>query len=84
MGAFSSKRDQELPRAYIVPSDGVAFGQDKVEKLIKYVEKQVPIQEMRLSGGVKVMADLPIGKTGKIERVTLKKLAQEELQEHSI
>ncbi|CDH50004.1 amp-dependent synthetase ligase [Lichtheimia corymbifera JMRC:FSU:9682] len=83
VGAFSSKYDQELPRAYIVPSDGIAFEQDKIEQLIKYVEKQVSIQEMRLSGGVKVMADLPIGKTGKIERVALKKLAQEELQEHT-
>lgn len=82
VGAFSTKYDQELPRAYVVPSDGVSFGQEKAEQLIDYVAKQVPMQEMRLSGGVKVMPDLPIGKTGKIERVALKKLAQKEIEEY--
>lgn len=78
VGAFSTKHGQELPRAYIVPMPNHGHRFDE-EGLKEHVKARVPLKSMTLDGGIRIMDELPIARSGKVDRYKLRKMAHEEL-----
>lgn len=82
VGAFSTKHGQELPRAYIVPMPNHRHRFDEeqvVEGLKEHVKARVPLKSMTLDGGIRIMDELPIARSGKVDRYKLRKMAHEEI-----
>ncbi|KAI7882235.1 acetyl-CoA synthetase-like protein [Lichtheimia hyalospora FSU 10163] len=81
VGAFSKKRVYELPTAYIVLEDDKRQDQEQLKEAItQYVNERVPEEDSRLTGGVKIISELPRTKVGKVNRFKLRRWAQDDIE----
>lgn len=81
VGAFSKKRVYELPTAYIVLEDDNHQDKEKLEEAVaEFVNERVPDEDSRLTGGVKVIPELPRTHVGKVNRFKLRQWAQDDIE----
>jgi 4-coumarate--CoA ligase len=77
IGVYSKDEASELPRAYIVPKDGLGKTDDDAKDIIAWLSAKVA-HHKRLRGGVRWVDEIPKSVSGKILRRMLKVKAQEE------
>jgi len=77
IGVYSKDHASELPRAYVVPRDGLAKTNKTAQDIVKWLDKKVA-NHKRLRGGVRFVDEIPKSVSGKILRRQLKAKAQEE------
>ena len=78
MGIYDATQATEIPRAYIVPAQGVGRGKETEEEVAKWLAARVAGHK-RLRGGVRFVDEIPKTASGKILRRVLKeKMKQEE------
>jgi len=78
MGIYDAAQATEIPRAYIVPAQGVRRGKETEEEIVKWLAARVAGHK-RLRGGVRFVDEIPKTESGKILRRVLKeKMKQEE------
>lgn len=68
----------EVPRAYIVVSDGISKSQDTAEAIIGWINAKVS-NHKRLRGGIRFVDEIPKSAAGKILRRNLKNAAKQEI-----
>lgn len=74
---YSADEASELPRAYIVPADGLGKTDQDAKEIIDWLSTKVA-HHKRLRGGVRWVDEIPKSISGKILRRLLKVKAQEE------
>lgn len=79
IGVYDKDEATELPRAYVVPKEGLGRTEDEKKAIVDWLGKRVAGHK-RLRGGVKWMDEIPKSASGKILRRVLKVKAQEEEQ----
>ncbi|CBX90221.1 hypothetical protein IAQ61_001720 [Plenodomus lingam] len=77
IGVYSKDHASELPRAYIVPKDGLGKTEKEAQEIISWLDKKVA-NHKKLRGGVRFVDEIPKSVSGKILRRVLKVKAQEE------
>ncbi|CAN9410606.1 unnamed protein product [Alternaria alternata] len=77
IGVYSKDDASELPRAYIVPKDGLGKTDEDAKEIIDWLSAKVA-HHKRLRGGVRWVDEIPKSVSGKILRRMLKVKAQEE------
>lgn len=77
IGVYSKDEATELPRAYIVPKDGLAKTDADAKEIVNWLSTKVA-HHKRLRGGVRWVDEIPKSVSGKILRRVLKVKAQEE------
>lgn len=77
IGVYSKDDATELPRAYIVPKDGLGKTDADAKEIIDWLSTKVA-HHKRLRGGVRWVDEIPKSISGKILRRVLKLKAQEE------
>lgn len=77
IGVYSKDEATELPRAYIVPNDGLGKTDADAKEIVDWLSKKVA-HHKRLRGGVRWVDEIPKSVSGKILRRMLKVKAQEE------
>jgi len=77
IGIYNKDQATEVPRAYIVPAQGVEASPATEKKIIEWLNKKVASHK-RLRGGVRFVDEVPKSPSGKILRRLLKVKAQEE------
>lgn len=77
IGVYSKDEATELPRAYIVPKDGLGKTDADAKEIMDWLSKKVA-HHKRLRGGVRWVDEIPKSVSGKILRRMLKVKAQEE------
>lgn len=78
IGVYDKEQATELPRAYIVPSDGLAKGEADAKEIADFLSSKVS-HHKKLRGGVRFVDEIPKSVSGKILRRVLKVKAQEEM-----
>ena len=76
---FDEDQATEIPRAYVVPADGLGKGEKEATEIVEWLNKKVA-QHKKLRGGVRFVDEIPKSVSGKILRRVLKVKAQEELK----
>ena len=79
IGVYSKDDATELPRAYIVPKDGLGKTDADAKEIVDWLGSKVA-HHKRLRGGVRWVDEIPKSVSGKILRRVLKVKAQEEEQ----
>ncbi|KAJ4344739.1 uncharacterized protein N0V89_012483 [Didymosphaeria variabile] len=79
IGVYEKEEATELPRAYVVPKDGLGRTDDEKKAIVDWLGKRVAGHK-RLRGGVRWLDEIPKSASGKILRRVLKVKAQEEEQ----
>lgn len=79
IGVYDKEQATELPRAYIVPKEGLGQTDAEANAVIDWLGKRVAGHK-KLRGGVKWIDEIPKSASGKILRRVLKVKAQEEEQ----
>lgn len=74
---YDEEQATEIPRAYIVPTDGLGKGEKEASEIIEWLSKKTAPHK-KLRGGVKFMDEIPKSASGKILRRLLKAKALEE------
>ena len=77
IGVYDKEEATELPRAYVVPKEGLGRTEEEKKAIVDWLGKRVAGHK-RLRGGVKWMDEIPKSASGKILRRVLKVKAQEE------
>ncbi|KAF2108962.1 4-coumarate-CoA ligase-like protein [Lophiotrema nucula] len=77
IGLYSEEQATELPRAYVVPKEGVEKSDKAAKDIIEYLNAKVASHK-KLRGGVRFVDDIPKSISGKILRRVLKTKALEE------
>lgn len=78
LGIYDAAQATEIPRAYIVPVQGVRRGKETEEEIVKWLAARIAGHK-RLRGGVRFVDEIPKTASGKILRRILKeKVKQEE------
>jgi 4-coumarate--CoA ligase len=77
IGVYSKDDATELPRAYIVPKDGLGKTDADAKEIIDWLSTKVA-HHKRLRGGIRWVDEIPKSVSGKILRRMLKVKAQEE------
>jgi acyl-coenzyme A synthetase/AMP-(fatty) acid ligase len=77
IGVWDSERSSELPRAYVVPKQGVQPSDEMATSIVQYVEGKVAPPK-RLRGGVRFIEEIPKSVSGKILRRVLKEQLKKE------
>ncbi|CAG5183837.1 uncharacterized protein ALTATR162_LOCUS10777 [Alternaria atra] len=77
IGVYSKDDASELPRAYVVPKDGLGKTDEDAKEIIDWLSAKVA-HHKRLRGGVRWVDEIPKSVSGKILRRMLKVKAQEE------
>ncbi|KAF2440917.1 4-coumarate-CoA ligase-like protein [Karstenula rhodostoma CBS 690.94] len=79
IGVYEKDEATELPRAYVVPKEGLGRTDDEKKAIIGWLGERVAGHK-RLRGGVRWIDEIPKSASGKILRRMLKVKAQEEEQ----
>lgn len=79
IGLYDEDQATEIPRAYVVPADGLGKGEKEATEIAEWLNKKVA-QHKKLRGGVRFVDEIPKSVSGKILRRVLKVKAQEELK----
>lgn len=77
IGVYSAEEASELPRAYIVPANGLGKTDEDAKEIMDWLSTKVA-HHKRLRGGVRWVDEIPKSISGKILRRLLKVKAQEE------
>lgn len=77
IGIYDKEQATELPRAYVVPKDGLGKGEKEAVDIAQWLSERVT-HHKRLRGGVRFVDEIPKSASGKILRRVLKVKAQEE------
>ncbi|KAF1358063.1 4-coumarate-CoA ligase-like protein [Lizonia empirigonia] len=77
IGVYDKDQASELPRAYIVPKDGLGKGEKEAKEIVDWLGAKVA-HHKKLRGGVRFVDEIPKSISGKILRRLLKVKAQEE------
>ncbi len=77
VGVYHEHQATEVPRAYVVPAQGVEGGKKTEEEIVRWLEAKVASHK-RLRGGVRFIDEVPKSASGKILRRLLKAKVQEE------
>ena len=77
IGVYDKEQASEIPRAYIVPKDGLGKTDDDAKEIIDWLSAKVA-HHKRLRGGIRWVDEIPKSVSGKILRRMLKVKAQEE------
>ncbi|KAJ4370576.1 hypothetical protein N0V83_005097 [Neocucurbitaria cava] len=77
IGVYSKDQATELPRAYVVPKDGLGKTEKEAKEIIDWLGSKVA-HHKKLRGGVRFVDEIPKSVSGKILRRMLKVKAQEE------
>jgi 4-coumarate--CoA ligase len=77
IGVYSKDDASELPRAYVVPKDGLGRTNEDAQEIIDWLSAKVA-HHKRLRGGVRWVDEIPKSVSGKILRRMLKVKAQDE------
>jgi 4-coumarate--CoA ligase len=80
IGIYDREQATELPRAYIVPKNGLGKGEKEAEEIATWLAGKVA-HHKKLRGGVKFVDEIPKSASGKILRRVLKLQAQQEQDE---
>lgn len=79
IGIYDKEEATELPRAYVVPKEGLGRSEADAKEIVDWLGKKVAGHK-RLRGGVRWIDEIPKSVSGKILRRVLKVKAQEEEQ----
>ena len=82
IGVYSEDQATELPRAYVVPANGVEAGAATAKEITDWIAGKVA-NHKRLRGGVGFVKEIPKSVNGKILRRVLKERAKAEEQNKS-
>jgi len=77
IGIYDEEQATEVPRAYVVPKEGIVGGKATEEKIVKWLAGKVA-NHKRLRGGVKFVDEIPKSVSGKILRRVLKEQAKKD------
>ncbi|UPX17713.1 uncharacterized protein EKO05_0008053 [Ascochyta rabiei] len=77
IGVYDKDQASEIPRAYVVPKDGLGKGEKEAKEIVDWLGAKVA-HHKKLRGGVRFVDEIPKSTTGKILRRLLKVKAQEE------
>ena len=77
IGIYDKDQATEIPRAYVVPKDGLGKGEKEAAEIVEWLNAKVA-HHKKLRGGVKFVDEIPKSVSGKILRRVLKVKAQEE------
>lgn len=77
IGVDDKEQATEVPRAYIVLSQGVEAGEDKATELAEWIAKQVAPHK-KLRGGIRFVDHVPKSPSGKILRRLLRDQVRKE------
>ncbi|PSN65657.1 4-coumarate-CoA ligase-like protein [Corynespora cassiicola Philippines] len=77
IGIYDKDQATEIPRAYVVPKDGLGKGEKEAAEIVEWLNAKVA-HHKKLRGGVKFADEIPKSVSGKILRRVLKAKAQEE------
>ena len=77
IGIYDKDQATEIPRAYVVPKDGLGKGEKEATEIVEWLNAKVA-HHKKLRGGVKFVDEIPKSVSGKILRRVLKVKAQEE------
>jgi 4-coumarate--CoA ligase len=78
IGLYDKEQATEIPRAYIVPKDGLGRTEAEAKEIADWLGAKVT-HHKRLRGGVRFVDEIPKSISGKILRRVLKIKAQEEM-----
>ena len=79
IGVYNEEQATEVPRAYIVPKEGLGKGEKEAAEIAEWLNKKVAPHK-KLRGGVKFVDEIPKSVSGKILRRLLKAKALEEVK----
>ena len=77
IGLYDAAQATEIPRAYIVPAQGVVRGRETEEEIADWLAARVAGHK-RLRGGVRFVEEIPKSAAGKILRRVLRQQATQE------
>ena len=77
IGIYDKEQATELPRAYIVPANGLGKDEKEAQEIIKWMNQKVASHK-KLRGGVRFVDEIPKSVSGKILRRVLKEAALKE------
>ena len=77
IGVYDKEQASELPRAYIVPANGLGTGKKEAKEIIEWMNQKVA-NHKKLRGGVRFVDVIPKSVSGKILRRVLKEQALKE------
>lgn len=77
IGIYKKEEATEVPRAYVVPAQGVQPSEEAAKEIIDWLATKVA-NHKKLRGGVKFVEEIPKSVSGKILRRVLKQQANEE------
>lgn len=77
IGIYDKDQATEIPRAYVVPADGLGKGEKEAKEIVEWLNKKVA-NHKKLRGGVRFVDEIPKSVSGKILRRLLKVKALEE------
>jgi 4-coumarate--CoA ligase len=77
VGIYDKEQATEIPRAYLVPRDGLGKSEPDEKEIVDWLSAKVA-HHKRLRGGVRWVDEIPKSVSGKILRRMLKVKAQEE------
>jgi len=77
IGIYDKNQASEIPRAYVVPRDGLGKTEEDAKEIIDWLGSKVA-NHKKLRGGVRFVDEIPKSVSGKILRRLLKVKAQEE------
>jgi 4-coumarate--CoA ligase len=77
IGLYDAAQATEIPRAYIVPAQGVRRGRETEQEIADWLAARVASHK-RLRGGVRLVDEIPKSAAGKILRRVLKQKAVQE------
>ncbi|KAL5121890.1 hypothetical protein ACEQ8H_000105 [Pleosporales sp. CAS-2024a] len=78
IGVYDKDQATELPRAYVVPKDGLGKTEAESKEIVDWLGAKVA-HHKKLRGGVRFVDEIPKSISGKILRRVLKVKAQEEM-----
>lgn len=77
IGIYDKEQATELPRAYVVPANGLGKGEKEAKEIVEWLNGKVA-NHKKLRGGVRFVDEIPKSVSGKILRRVLKVKALEE------
>ncbi|OAL06683.1 4-coumarate-CoA ligase-like protein [Phaeosphaeriaceae sp. SRC1lsM3a] len=78
IGLYDKEQATEIPRAYVVPKDGLGKTPEEAKEIADWLSAKVA-HHKKLRGGVRFVDEIPKSVSGKILRRVLKVKAQEEM-----
>ncbi|KAF2200023.1 4-coumarate-CoA ligase-like protein [Delitschia confertaspora ATCC 74209] len=80
IGVYNKDQATEVPRAYIVPANGLGKGEKEAREIIEWMNAKVAGHK-KLRGGIRFVEEIPKSVSGKILRRVLKVMAEKEGEE---